>query len=410
MSSKDRHAERLRERLELLRSVDRQREVFGATTHEYRRLDPATEQEIAAFEAAHGVKLPHDYRLWISQVSRGGSGPFYGLWPFDDSEHDFADQWEPASLGRPFPLTAEWSTEMPVPWTDSADPHDGCLYLSHQGCGYYDFLIVTGERAGEVWTNFTAGDGPITASSDSFFAWLSSWLDDAFCQWACRAVPVIVADPEFEPHPGVDEAISIFRARCDAEEMSASDHRQLGYIHIYERDWDAALQAFERMKVALTQEPSARYHHCRSHVFRASADAASQEAELRAVLGCEDIWLRTEQDARDELKGLLFRTGRDGDAYALIAEIATDELDDLNAQHEHAWALYLQDRGDDAVHVLRVAVDSALGCDDDASRDQRVSAVFDSFVNGLAEGGDEQMAAFFQQARDRVARHSDDPK
>jgi hypothetical protein len=40
---------------------------------------------------------------------------------------------------------------------DDYPPGDGFLQLSHQGCGVFDVLVVTGERRGSVWAYDNVG-------------------------------------------------------------------------------------------------------------------------------------------------------------------------------------------------------------------------------------------------------------
>ena len=43
---------------------------------------PFSEEEVAAFEAEKGIRLPADYRRFITTVAGAGSQPFYGLLSF----------------------------------------------------------------------------------------------------------------------------------------------------------------------------------------------------------------------------------------------------------------------------------------------------------------------------------------
>ena len=100
--------------LRLLDELDRRdprREVFGSGSHDYKLNPPLPVSVIEAFEGRHGVSLPEDYRLFITEVGDGGAGPYYGLLPFgkDDDDRD----WEGGGLvgdpGRPFPHTTAWN-------------------------------------------------------------------------------------------------------------------------------------------------------------------------------------------------------------------------------------------------------------------------------------------------------------
>ena len=55
---------------------------------------PLTEEEVAAFEAEKGIRLPEDYRRFITTVASSGSQPFYGLEPLPEKD---------CKAERPFP-------------------------------------------------------------------------------------------------------------------------------------------------------------------------------------------------------------------------------------------------------------------------------------------------------------------
>ncbi|MEV4691484.1 SMI1/KNR4 family protein [Micromonospora echinospora] len=55
--------------------------VFGANGHQWRREPPLTTDELAGLESQLDVELPAEYRSFLLQVSRGGAGPAYGLFP-----------------------------------------------------------------------------------------------------------------------------------------------------------------------------------------------------------------------------------------------------------------------------------------------------------------------------------------
>lgn len=73
-------------RLDALAARDPDARRFGASAHRYARFTPASEAELTTFEASAGIRLPEDYRAFVSTVASGGVGPGYGL------------QWLPARL------------------------------------------------------------------------------------------------------------------------------------------------------------------------------------------------------------------------------------------------------------------------------------------------------------------------
>ena len=74
----------IRDRLERLRIGyvrGRADAVFGANGHHFEVLPPLGDGDLAEAEAQFGVRLPEDYRGFLTAVSAGGPGPYYGLFP-----------------------------------------------------------------------------------------------------------------------------------------------------------------------------------------------------------------------------------------------------------------------------------------------------------------------------------------
>src|SRR5690348_6488288 len=75
---------------------DPRRKVFGAGAHQYKLNPPLPVSVVEAFEGTHGISLPEDYRLFLTEIGNGGAGPCYGVLPFgkDDDDRD----WEGGGL------------------------------------------------------------------------------------------------------------------------------------------------------------------------------------------------------------------------------------------------------------------------------------------------------------------------
>ena len=134
-------------RIAALKQVDPALElVFGSKRHKYAYLPPADEPRLRAFEAAHGVALPPEYRRFLTTPGAGGAGPHYGL-------HDFHNV-EASRVGEWFPLTD--SRE----WPDGDDPIyrlPGLLTISTSGRPIDWFIEVNGPQPGTTWVD--AGPG-----------------------------------------------------------------------------------------------------------------------------------------------------------------------------------------------------------------------------------------------------------
>jgi hypothetical protein len=216
--------EGVRDRVLALRRT-RPGKVFGASGHQFRLAEPLGGADLAEVEAQFGVALPSDYRAFLGTVSAGGAGPYYGLallardgaagWNWHG---DVADPAEPWRTARPFggkagvaealarldvhdaaePKRADFDDTgydaAHAAWMGEEDallarlvPPPGVITISHQGCGYTDWLVVAGPDRGGVWTD-AHGDGtglhlrPKLAADGqrlSFLTWYMTWLEAA---------------------------------------------------------------------------------------------------------------------------------------------------------------------------------------------------------------------------------------
>ena len=130
------------------------------------KLNPTlSEEEIRSFENKHGISLPIEYRLFLQLVGNGGGGPYYGLLPLhDDIEYIRSEE-----------LTGE------------TEAFEGkFLKLSHEGCGYFYGLTLTGEEAGNIWNDSRASNAGMHklyfgfghyVMPYGFLTWYEHWLD-----------------------------------------------------------------------------------------------------------------------------------------------------------------------------------------------------------------------------------------
>ncbi|MFZ4278278.1 SMI1/KNR4 family protein, partial [Streptomyces arboris] len=83
--------------------------VFGSLGHGWVLEDPLTDEGLIELEAQVGVRLPGDYRSFLTCVGAGGAGPAYGLFPVRRVqgcwrwEGDGADLADLDMLAQPFP-------------------------------------------------------------------------------------------------------------------------------------------------------------------------------------------------------------------------------------------------------------------------------------------------------------------
>jgi hypothetical protein len=208
--------EGVRERLERLRDSYMRGQaggVFGAGGHRFEILPPLSEADLAEAETQFGVRFPDDYGGFLTAVSAGGAGPYYGLFPLG---RDAAGRWgwqgdgagltDITALGTNFgpsdisAALAQLNATQPA--ADDEDAYEdwlnryekvlwdgqrtqGAVCLCHEGCAYRDWLIITGPLRGQMWDDDRAGDvdlAPAIAGDGSaltFGRWYLDWLNEA---------------------------------------------------------------------------------------------------------------------------------------------------------------------------------------------------------------------------------------
>lgn len=186
----------IRQRVEILSAAPTSSEVFGALGHQWVLEQPLSQDDLAELEAQMKVRLPEEFRTFLLSVGAGGAGPAYGVFPVRrvqgrwQWEGDGAELADLSRLAEPFPergpdpqLLEELAAQCPeeedfdeVEAFDEAyeawderwgavmfDPERtvGAIVISHRGCALRDWLVITGEHRGTMWTDARADDADL---------------------------------------------------------------------------------------------------------------------------------------------------------------------------------------------------------------------------------------------------------
>jgi hypothetical protein len=157
------------------------------------------------------VRLPSDYRRFLTSIGNGGAGPYYGVFPLGEMDATFGglQPWHEKDdfigvLSEPFLLETEWNDLTGMPPDELLDSDEaeydrrveefekrywnasitnGAMPICHEGCAIRIWLVVTGSQAGRLWrdgrTEHT-GIKPLRLADGNiatFAAWYNEWLD-----------------------------------------------------------------------------------------------------------------------------------------------------------------------------------------------------------------------------------------
>jgi SMI1 / KNR4 family (SUKH-1) len=204
----DNQLDNIRDKIELLRQLDTNLEIFGSEKHKYILNPTVPTDTIKQFEAKHEVTLPSEYVAFLTTLGNGGAGPFYGLEPFENAifdDLDFKRQDGLLNPSKPFLHTDAWNMEFEP--TVSEDENDkeydrqyeeftdlyfdseqtnGVIAICNYGCGIILNLVVNGQEYGNVWTDDRGNDGGIYPTIQlgekakiNFLDWYELWLDNS---------------------------------------------------------------------------------------------------------------------------------------------------------------------------------------------------------------------------------------
>ena len=203
--------QRIQRKLSQAKAVDKDLQVFGASSHKYHLNPPVSEAEVLAFEKKYGVRLPECYRAFMLTIGDAKAkkldfiaGPYYGLYAFGTQVDDLLYEGSEIYLKAPCALSPDMTQEE---WESLSDPlltneeeedeeegyvievednyfaerakvFGGLLPLGSQGCNYYHVLVLNGKYAGRVVNVDLDLAQPKFAFETNFLDWYERYLDE----------------------------------------------------------------------------------------------------------------------------------------------------------------------------------------------------------------------------------------
>nr|WP_294786671.1 SMI1/KNR4 family protein [uncultured Flavobacterium sp.] len=191
--------ERIKKKLILAQSIDKDLKVFGAKNHKYIIGNVISDEEILKFENDYNVSLPESYKAFLLHIGNGGisyensaAGPSYGIFPFGENLNEFANDAK-NYLNRECVIYPNMSKEFWIELTGNVEDDNisdedfdeefekifaGILPIGSQGCSYCYGLVLNGEFKGKVVNLDIEMGKPYFAFESNFLDWYERWLDE----------------------------------------------------------------------------------------------------------------------------------------------------------------------------------------------------------------------------------------
>ncbi|RAJ85492.1 hypothetical protein CLV59_102195 [Chitinophaga dinghuensis] len=195
---------RIKKKLAIMRVRDKEFNVFGAVSHQYKLKPVLTEQELALIEAKTPYPLPAAFKTFLAEIGNGGAGPDHGVWglylsgyqdtpaqitrrqeylPVIFSPDSTPEDWKSAVEHLEATFTApEIEDQLTVDSCAQIEPETrmmgGLLEIGEVGCGVSNYLVMHGEHQGRVVHNPHYLGKPVFYEQDNFLDWYEEWLDN----------------------------------------------------------------------------------------------------------------------------------------------------------------------------------------------------------------------------------------
>jgi len=191
----------VKEKIEILKGIDKDFKLFGADHHHYEFNPPLTLEDVSSFEERNRISLPEDYRDFVLNVGNGGAGPYYGIYPLRldyNVDHRMKGD-NQIDLSAPFPHSKDWDQDWvnEIDWDAGEKPDDdllndyfdtkhisGALCICHYGCSDFVLLVVNGKDKGNIWIDGRGNYSGIypeeikDGERVTFSTWYLNWLNN----------------------------------------------------------------------------------------------------------------------------------------------------------------------------------------------------------------------------------------
>lgn len=169
--------------------------IFGAEKHKYQLNNPASLDRINDFEVKYQIKLPKEYRFFLSQVGDGGAGPYYGIYSLQKMEehtncyHSLLHSKQNDVFIDEQLTTEKWDhliEQMDESETDEEYDQliekvaSGAIIIGTMGCSYDILLMYKGSEAGNIvyidWNMMKGGKPHLTKMR--FLEWYGTYFKE----------------------------------------------------------------------------------------------------------------------------------------------------------------------------------------------------------------------------------------
>jgi hypothetical protein len=168
--------EETKKKIERLSALDKQCQVFGASTHDYHLYNRLSEDDVATYEDWLGARFPEELRAFYREVGNGVAGPHYGLLEAH-SVRGYRPSEPYTDAATLHAKSGHHSDRSPHYFEISHDQITGLIVIIEEGCGQETCLITTGPRVGEVV--HVSAEGYVHETGKGLIETYNEWLDEA---------------------------------------------------------------------------------------------------------------------------------------------------------------------------------------------------------------------------------------